>query len=176
MDSLPSEHDRFLAILEAHQRLLLKVCWAYSRTSHDRDDLLQEIVSRLWGSFKTYDDRRKFSTWMYRVALNVAIDYRRRKRRWGRESVSLDEATETVLMTGPNNTDKQNQLAELHELLEGLEEADRVLLLFHLEGQSYSEIADILGISASNVGTRLNRLRMSLKQTAQEVSDNMRKD
>src|SRR5262245_30428797 len=91
-----SDHERFLALLAAHQRPLLKVCWAYGRTSHDRDDLLQEIVGRLWAAFGNYDPGRRFATWMYRVALNVAIDFRRRQRRWGREAARLDEEGGTL--------------------------------------------------------------------------------
>ena len=72
MDPPPSDHEHFLSLLEAHQRPLLKVCWAYGRTAHDRDDLLQEIVARLWAAFGRYDPGRKFSTWMFRVALNGA--------------------------------------------------------------------------------------------------------
>ncbi len=106
----PSDHEPFLSLLESHQRPLLKVCWAYGRTSHDRDDLLQEIVGRLWAAFGTYDPSRKFSTWMFRVALNVAIDFRRRQRRWGRETVSLDDGGDTVPDAATDDSAKRQQL------------------------------------------------------------------
>lgn len=170
MHSTPADHEHFLSLLESHKRPLLKVCWAYGTTSHDRDDLLQEIVGRLWAAFGKYDRDRKFSTWMYRVALNVAIDFRRRQRRWGRESVSLDDEGATVPDPTTDAT-KRQQLRELRELLERQTDADRAILLLYLEGHSYGEIGEVLGISESNVGTRLNRLKTSLRQSVQESSD-----
>jgi RNA polymerase sigma-70 factor (ECF subfamily) len=160
--SPPSDHDLFLSLLQAQQRPLFKVCWAYARTSHDRDDLLQEILGRLWASFGKYDRGRKFSTWMYRVALNVAIDFRRGQRRRGREVASIDD--ETVAATGGASAE---QLRELRDLLEQQNEADRAILLLYLEGHSYREIGEVLGISESNAGTRLNRLKNSLRQSVQ---------
>jgi RNA polymerase sigma-70 factor (ECF subfamily) len=99
---------------------------------------------------------------MYRVALNVAIDFHRRHRRWGTTAVSLDDAHEP---SSPQDESKMEQLQELHELLERLSEADRAILVLSLEGNSYAEISDILGISESNVGTRLSRLKKSLRAT-----------
>src|ERR1700685_1694919 len=171
IDPPPSDHEHFLSLLESHQRPLFKVCWTYSRTSHDRDDLFQEIVGRLWTSFAKYDRSRKFSTWMYRVALNVAIDFRRRQQRWGRETASLDEGGAAVPAEAPDDATKRQQLRELRELLERQRDADRAILLLYLEGHSYREIGEVLATSASNVGTRLNRLKTSLRQSVQEPSD-----
>jgi RNA polymerase sigma factor (sigma-70 family) len=156
--------ESFLALIDLHQRLVMKVCWAYTRTSHDRDDLFQEIVGRLWAAFGSYNRSRTFSTWMYRVALNVAIDYRRRRQRRGLETQSLEAALDP-----PSRQDapKEEQLQELRELLETLNEADRAILLLCLEGNSYTEIAAVIGISESNVGTRLNRLKKSLRLSIQ---------
>src|SRR5262245_44206139 len=166
----PSDHDHFLALVESYQRPLLKVCWAYGRTSHDRDDLLQEIVGRLWAAFGKYDRGRPFSTWMYRVALNVAIDFRRRKLRWGREAVSLDDPGTAIPAEATDDPVKRERSRDLRELLEQHSDADRALLLLYLEGYSYREIGDVLGMSESNVGTRLNRLKQSLRQSAQGPS------
>lgn len=154
----------FLSLIDSHQRMLLKVCWAYTRTEHDRDDLFQEIAGRLWSAFGNYDRNRKFSTWMYRVALNVAIDFRRGRQRRGAEMQSLEDAPDPPF---PHDESKQEQLEELHELLERQNEADRAILLLCLEGNSYREIAEVIGISESNVGTRLNRLKQSLRESVQ---------
>ena len=166
-----SNHEHFLSLLESHQRPLFKVCWTYGRTSHDRDDLFQEIVGRLWTSFGKYDRSRKFSTWMYRVALNVAIDFRRRQQRWGRETASLDDGGVAVPAAATDDATKRQQLRELRELLERQRDADRAILLLYLEGHSYREIGEVLGTSESNVGTRLNRLKISLRQSVQGPSD-----
>lgn len=87
-----ANEELFLSLVETHQRMLMNVCWAYTRTPDDRDDLFQEIVARLWSAFAGYDRERTFSTWMYRVALNVAIDCRRRGQRREMTVLSLDEA------------------------------------------------------------------------------------
>ena len=97
MDPPATDHEQFLSLVDDHHRALQKVCWAYGRNSHDRDDLLQEIVVRLWSAFGTYDPSRKFSTWMYRVALNVAIDFKRRQKRWGRVSLDAGAAAEVAV-------------------------------------------------------------------------------
>jgi RNA polymerase sigma-70 factor, ECF subfamily len=163
----PSEHEQFLSLLESHQRALFKICWAYGRTSHDRDDLFQEIVGQLWMSFARYDRARKFSTWMFRVALNVAIDFRRRQQRAVRETAALDRNEAEVSAGSPDDVLKAEQLRELRELLEQQSEADRAILLLHLEGHSHREIAEVLGTSESNVGTRLHRVKASLRQSVQ---------
>lgn len=160
-------HDEFLTLIEAHQRALLKVCWAYGRNPHDRDDLLQEIMGRLWGAFERYDRSRKFSTWMFRVALNVAIDHRRRQRRWGRSATPLDPA-DIELATTDEDHRKHQQLRDLWELLEQQSEVDRAIVVLLLEGSSHREIAEALGLTESNVGTRLSRLRKSLRQSFDE--------
>lgn len=156
-------HDRFLKLVDEHRRPLAKVCWAYGRTPHDRDDLFQDIVARLWASFSSYDSQRPFSTWMYRVALNVAIDHRRRWQRWGRDGASFDEA-----MLPTADPARPDQLTHLRELLDQQNDSDRALILLYLEGHSYREIGDVLGMSESNVGTRLNRLKESMRQSAQQ--------
>jgi RNA polymerase sigma-70 factor (ECF subfamily) len=165
-------HDHrvhFVSLLEAHRKLLLKVCWAYGRTPDDRDDLLQDIIVRLWESFGRYDSERAFSTWMHRIALNVAIDFRRRQRRWGRETPGLAD----VAPAAPtDDAERREQLADLHELLECQTEVDRAILLLALENHSYHEIGKILGISESNVGTRMSRLKKSLKQSVQQETGN----
>lgn len=158
--ALSADQEDFLALVDSHQRLLLKVGWAYTFNAHDRDDLIQEIVGQLWAAFGNYDRERKFSTWMYRVALNVAIDFHRRRLRRGRESKRLDDTSEP---TAPENRPKQEQLEEFRELLEQQSDADRAILLLYLEGNSYREIAEVIGTSESNVGTRLSRLKKSLR-------------
>ena len=160
---LPEQAD-FLTRIETHHRMLLKVCWTYTSNSHDRDDLFQEVVGRLWAAFGTYDRNRTFSTWMYRVALNVAIDFRRRQTTRKNEVVSFDDMPESK---SQHSAAQQELQRELHELLQRQSEADRAILLLYLEGNSHREIAEVVGISESNVGTRLNRLKVSLRQAAQ---------
>lgn len=158
-----TQHEMFTLLVEQHQRALLKVCWAYGYTAHDRDDLFQEIAARLWRSFERYDRERPFSTWMFRIALNVAIDFRRRKRRW--EIVSSHSELVDSAVDGSSDKEKSEQLSELRELLEKQTDADRAILVLHLEGNSNREIGEVIGISESNVGTRISRLKHAMKQS-----------
>jgi len=155
------DHEWFLAALESHQRLIHKVCWVYAKAPDEREDLFQEIAVRLLSAARNYDPTRKLSTWIYRVALNVAIDFHRKRCRRRREQLGFAGEPETVSGQDPVVTE---QLQELRELLERQSEVDRALLLLHLDGNSYSEIGAVLGISESNVGTRLSRLKKSLRQ------------
>jgi RNA polymerase sigma-70 factor, ECF subfamily len=154
-----------LVILESQQRLIRKVCWAYTRSPEDRDDLFQDIALRLLSARRNYDSSRRLSTWVYRVALNVAIDFHRRRQR--RKQVTLN--AETVPQA--SDLEANDQLEELRELMERQNEIDRALLLLYLDGNSHREIADVLGISESNVGTRLNRLKQKLRETISVTTD-----
>lgn len=152
----------FLGKLETHRFMMLRVCWAYTRSPHDRDDLYQEIAGRLWGAYPSYDPTRRFSTWMYRVALNVAIDFRRRHSRRSLETTGIETAENAIAQL---DSKKSDQLEELHEHLERLPDLDRAIVILVLEGHSYREIAEILGTSESNVGSRLHRLKDQLRRT-----------
>jgi RNA polymerase sigma factor (sigma-70 family) len=162
----PAGNERFVQLLEEHKRLLYKVASAYCANAEDRRDLVQEIVIQLWRSFPRYDDRLKFSTWMYRIGMNVAISFLRGEgRRGGRETVALDQidiidsaAADRVL------GEAGDDVRLLQRLVSRLDEMSRALIVLYLEGYSHAEIAEVLGISASNVGTRVNRIKNRLRE------------
>jgi RNA polymerase sigma-70 factor (ECF subfamily) len=158
------DHEWFLSVLDSHQRLIHKVCWAYANSPDEREDLFQEIAVRLLSAARNYDSTRKISTWIYRVALNVAIDSYRKRRQQSKEQLGFDGDLEPASDQDPVVAE---QLRELRALLERQTEVDRALLLLHLEGNTHREIGEALGFSESNVGTRLNRLKTSLRQSAQ---------
>lgn len=161
---VPVDHDWFLAVVADHQRLIHKVCWAYAGSPQEREDLFQEIVVRLYVAARNYDPERKLSTWLYRVALNVAIDAHRRRAHRSREHLGL---TDDLPCQAAEDPAVQEQLAELHRHLDTLPAADRALVLLHLDGNSHRDIGDVLGISESNVGTRLSRVKAALRRSLQ---------
>lgn len=150
---------RFSALLEQHAAIAWKVAYAWCRQAADREDLVQEIHYQLWRAFLTYDSARPFSTWMYRIALNVAISADRRRRR-SRE-LALEDLPD-VPEPGAGAPDNA-QVIELFSVIDGLDPTNRAMLLLWLENHSYSQIADVLGLSETNVATRLSRLRAKLK-------------
>lgn len=163
---------RFEGLLREHQRIVFKVAAVYTRNADDREDLAQEIAAQLWRSFGAYDERRaKFSTWMYRVALNVAISHVRTGRRAGTARFDALEAAhlETIADGGasqPEALEHGERIAALHGFIGGLDPLNRALVLLYLEDRDYAEIAAVLGISETNVATKLNRIKHKLRAQA----------
>jgi len=159
------DEKRFLAFLASQQRTLYKVAYIYCRDREERRDLVQEMAIQLWRCFDQFDERAALSTWTYRVAMNVAISHRRREGRRIKDALPLDFAFEVADETFAADTE---QSRHLRALIDGLDEMSRALVLFYLEGFDHSEIADLLGTSASNVATRLNRIKARLHAQAKE--------
>lgn len=158
-----SEAD-FVARIEQHAGIVRKVAMSYSRTPADRRDLEQEIVAQLWKAWPGYDGGRPFATWMYRVALNVAISIARSQRWQASEAPPLDEDGEIAgLDHGADTAEREHGVRELMAFIGGLDELNRALILLYLEGQSHAEIADVLGISETNVATKINRAKQTLR-------------
>ena len=158
MTSRP-DHDRFLALLQEHARILQKVVRTYCRNGEELD-LVQEISAQLWKAFASFDKQRKFSTWMYRIALNVAISWARATGRRQR-SVSLEASFDPVdPRVAPREPD--DRASALHRFIQGCDELNRALLLLYLEEHSYREISEVLGITETNVATKLSRLKQRI--------------
>ena len=155
--------DEFSARLNEHKGIVYKIAHAYARNPEDWKDLCQEIILQLWKSYHRFDPRFKFSTWMYRVALNVAIsNYRRERGRTG-TVVSLEEMVlEPAAQPGPADLD--GQVAELYRIIGQLDGLNRALMLLYLDDMSHRDIAAILGISETNVSTKINRLKLKIKE------------
>ncbi len=163
----PHPQERFLALLEEHQRLLYKVARAYGRTAPDREDLVQEMAVQAWKSFPRYDARWRFSTWLYRIALNVAISFQRRESTRARH---LDEAV-AVDGLGQADAEAPEDVALLYRFIGRLDDFNRALMLMYLDGQSQAEIAEVLGVSVPNVSTRVGRLKARLREDFRAVGN-----
>lgn len=152
----------FLTLIEANKRIIFKICNAYCQNAADREDLAQEIIYQLWKSWNTFNASYKLSTWMYRIALNVAISFYRKERK----------ATPTVLMgdhlieIADENLEEglEANLNALQHFINELKELDRALMILYLEEKSHKEMAEIIGISTTNVATKIGRIKEQLKQ------------
>jgi len=153
---------QFGELLERHRGIVLKVAGTYAWLPEDRADLAQEIAVQLWRAFPKYDPARSFSTWMYRIALNVAISFVRGDGARRQHAVPLDEELHEVGIDGADHETDQ-QLRLLRRCIDGLDPLNRALLLLYLEDRSHREIAEVLGISESNVATKLGRLKQRLR-------------
>lgn len=154
---------RFGDLLEQHRRIVFKVANAYGFRAEDRADLAQEIAAQLWRAFPGYDPARPFSTWMYRIALNVAISHVRSTAHRGRHWVPLDEELHDIADDHGADHETDQQVRALHRFIGQLDKLNRALLLLYLEDQSYRQIAEILGISETNVATKLSRLKQRIR-------------
>jgi len=153
--------ERFQTLVDEHKKILYKVCNSYCRNRDDREDLAQEIIIQLWRSFGSFDARCRFSTWMYRIALNVAISFFRRENTRRRYALSDNEK---LLNTIDETATQPAEIQVLYQFIEGLDPLNKALILLYLDGNSYLEIADVLGISETNVATKISRLKQTMRQ------------
>jgi RNA polymerase sigma factor (sigma-70 family) len=167
----PPDEPPFLALLHEHRAILHKVAFGYCRNREDRIDLVQDMAIQLWRSFGRYDDRVKFSTWAYRVAMNVAISHFRGERRRIRNTLPFDQLAYELAADDPLSGEASDNIRVLRHLIDGLDELNRALVLLYLEGYSSEEIAEIVGISPSNVTTRMSRVKNNLQRGFARLED-----
>jgi RNA polymerase sigma-70 factor (ECF subfamily) len=145
----------FAEWLNAHKALLFKVVRAYAHDDMDRDDLFQEIVIQVWRSVPSFRQDSAVTTWLYRIALNTAIKWMKKELRQ-----PPSEALENEHLLNEQLHD--DRLTWLYEEIHKLNEVDRSVALLLLDGFSYKEIAAMLGITETNVGVKINRIKKSL--------------
>ena len=151
-------HRVFESWIDAHRAILFKVARVYGATHSDREDLFQEIALQVWHSVEAWRGDCAVTTWIYRVALNTALAWRRKERRHreGRQDI----ADATGLLVAPSGRDPR--LDWIYERIAELDEGNRALALLMLDGFSYRDMAQILGLTESNVGVKINRIKAAL--------------
>lgn len=161
----------FLSWLDEHGAIPVKFARAYAAAPADQDDLHQEILLQLWVSVPAFRGSCRPSTWIYRVALNTAMAWKRGERRHvGKVTLAAVPELASTPDTADRDSQRADLLAKLYEAIRGLPDVDRSLVLLHLDGVSYREMAEILGISVNYVGVKLNRIKKQLA-VAMEVPE-----
>ena len=155
--------ERFAALIDQHRGIVFKVVNTYSFNADDRAELAQEIAAQAWRAFPAYEPQRPFSTWMYRIALNVAISQVRSRTHKDRHSVALDESLHDIADDNGTDHEASQRVRALQHFIARLDELNRALLLLYLEDHGYRQIADILGISETNVATKISRLKQRIR-------------
>jgi len=151
----------FEEIIAQHKGILFKIALNYCQNETDRQDLIQEMMIQIWQSLHKYNRQFKMSTWLYRISLNVAISfYRKNTTRIDHQMVLKEQVTESSI---EDSTEKNRQLYLLQQFINELREIDKALMILYLEDKSHAEIAQILGISVSNVGTKIARIKEKLR-------------
>lgn len=152
----------FHEIITRHKGIFLKIARTYCRNEADRQDLVQDMMIQVWRGLPRYNSSYPLSTWLYRVALNTAISFYRRQRRTIQASLPVLDVS--LLLTDDGVDPQQAQLKLLELFITSLNDLDKALILLYLDEKSYAEIAQIMGISVSNVGTKLGRIREKLRE------------
>lgn len=153
--------ETFITAIKANEGLIYKIASVYTDNAEDRKDLMQEIIYNLWKSFASFNQKSSLSTWMYRVAMNVAIYHLKITKR-KISTIPLDG--ENFDFTDLKNTDYEDKLKTFGLYLNNLNQLDKGIVMLYLENKSYAEIAEIIGISESNVGTKMSRIKEKLKK------------
>jgi RNA polymerase sigma factor (sigma-70 family) len=161
-----SASAEFSALLEVNRRLVFKVANTYGRGRADVEDLAQEIAAQSWRAFPNYDRERSFSTWLYRIALNVAISWLRAEAPRRRRSVPFEADLHDAAVSEVYDTDDGSRI--LRGFIDSQGPLDRALLLLYLEERPHAEIAEILGITTTNITTKINRLKERLRAFAED--------
>lgn len=155
--------SRFESLLQEHRRIVFHVARLYAGKAEDRDDLAQEICGQLWRAFPRYDPARKFSTWMYRIALNVGVSHLRRSGAGAaRFEPWRDDLADTIEDESARPADERP--AELARLIDGMDPPDRALMLLYLDDRPYAAIAEVLGLRETNVATKISRIKRRLRE------------
>ena len=155
------EH-KFVTDLERHQNIIHKVCKLYTNNQDAHNDLFQEITIQLWRAYPKFRGEAKFSTWMYRVALNTAITlYRKSKRTI--QTQDFDSVLFKIEATEYDDTEEE-QLRQMYKAIRRLSDIEKALVFLYLEDKSYKEISETMGITEVNARVKMNRVKTKLQK------------
>lgn len=149
----------FSELIEEHQAVIHKITMVYENTWSNREDLFQEICLQLWKAYPNFREDARFSTWMYRVALNTAISNVRRKK-----GVFSHEALRESDHASSDSPEEHENSRYLYKAISKLNRIDKAIILLWLEEKSYAEIAAIMGTSENNVSVKLVRIKRKLEE------------
>tara|TARA_B110000211_G_C13933141_1_gene488082 strand:- start:414 stop:920 length:507 start_codon:yes stop_codon:yes gene_type:complete len=152
----------FAQTMEQHKGIVYKIVNSYCQNQDDRQDLAQEILTTMWLAYDNYNKDYKFSTWMYRIALNVAISYYRKDSK-REDKTNANEHCIVHIADFSAQDDKSEDVKQLYEFIGKLDKLNKAIMLLYLEEEPYESIAKSLGISKTNVATRISRIKETLK-------------
>jgi RNA polymerase sigma factor (sigma-70 family) len=155
--------DLFISVIDTHKGILHKIANIYARDAESRKDLIQEVILQLWKSFDRYDPQFQYSTWIYKVALNVSLAFSRKEFNRGKLLDPLHE--DLVDLIGMDlSRDEDANFHRLRQFITELKDLDRAILLLYLEEKSQKEMAEIIGFTETNISTRIGRIKATLRQ------------
>lgn len=151
----------FTGLMEKHKGIIFKVVNSYCQEHDERQDLAQEILTAMWLSIDKYNNEFKFSTWMYRIALNVAISYYRKDSKRQDRPSATEELMINITYISIEDGEKE-EIKQLYRFIGELDKLNKAIIILYLESESYESIANSLGLSKTNVATRIGRIKVLL--------------
>jgi RNA polymerase sigma-70 factor (ECF subfamily) len=158
------QKDQFLDIFEKNIGIIIKIARAYSKTLHDKEDLINDITLELWKSFGRFKGDSKISTWIYRIALNTSMNYKRKREK--DRLFFLDDLKQIENLSWLIEQPDSSHSEILYQCIDELDKLNKAIILLYLDGNSHDEISDVTGISKTNVGTRISRIKEQIKSLA----------
>jgi len=150
--------ELFTSVIAKHSALIYKVCYMYADDSEHLKDLYQEVMANIWQGLPGFRAESGISTWVYRIAINTCVSFFRHHGRHS-DAMRLDDAAYCVADTSDEHS---HQLREMYEMIGRLGKIDKAVIILWLDGHSYDEIADVTGLTRSNVASRLHRTKQRL--------------
>lgn len=165
-----TKKEHFLSLILNNKNIIYKVCHTYCQSQDDREDLVQEIIIQLWKSSENYNSQYKLSTWIYRISLNVAISFYRSEHRRKRELLPFDETIIEMIEDTCESDELEESIQILNGFINDLNKLNKALILLYLDDLSYEDISKILGITKTNVATKIYRIKQILAQKFSELN------
>lgn len=154
----------FIKLIKENQRIIHKICYIFCKNQTDQKDLYQEIIIQVWKYFDSFKGRSKFSTWLYKVALNTAVTHTKKKK-----ILSIDKDVSQIYDLYEETSDSDENIKLLQKAISCLNKIEKAIILLWLEERSYEQIAETLGISEKNVSVKLVRIKKKLKRIIEKI-------
>lgn len=158
----PDSHIEIADLIEEHRRLIYKVVNSYCSDDHEQEDLIQEIIFQIIKGYAKFDHQVKVTTWMYKIAFNVSLSHYRKMKSRKKYVVPMPEKLVTIDDQEEQNLDEN--IYRLRQFIDELKPLNRAILVMYLDGNDHAEISEAMGISVSNVGTKINRVKKQLRK------------
>lgn len=158
---MANREKEFIQLLNQNQKIIHKVGNLYMNWQEDKEDLFQEITLQAWKAFSQFRGDAKFSTWLYRVALNTAITFFRKDKK-NAFIATVCDIPELVLQSDTDSI--EDKMIAMYKAIADLSKIDKAIVMLYLEDYSYAEISEIIGITANNIAVKMNRIKVKLRE------------
>jgi len=153
--------EQFISEIQNNSGIIFKICRMYCDTKENQDDLFQDIILQAWHSYSSYKGLSKFSTWLYRIALNTAVTQLKKRNKQG---IVAELNNEALNIPTHDTTETNERMQMLNMAIQKLSDVEKAIIILYMDEYSYKEMSEIIGISESNIGFKLNIIKSKLKE------------